>query len=345
MIQNNKFKEALVKSAKLIVFMGIGTILLWMVYKDQPFDQIISALKKANFFWILLTMPIALLSHISRAIRWNILIDSLGYKARNINVFFSVMIMYLSNTAIPRSGEIVRCGIIKKYENIPFSKLLGTVFVERLTDFLMLVVLILITVFTQLHVFSNFFRNNEVIMNKSLTGNQVLFLFLTVSLLIILAILFFIFRKKLFHSRIMQKISNIFMNFMDGIKTVKRLKNRRAYLFHSIFIWTMYFLMIYISFKSFEFTKELNLLTGITLLVMSSIGFVVPSPGGFGSWHFMIIETLVIFGIKQQPDANAFALAVHGSMTILIVVAGFICLVLLPFFNKIQDKNNQHHPV
>jgi hypothetical protein len=178
-------------------------------------------------------------------------------------------------------------------------------------------------------------------MNKSFTGNQVLLLFLTISLLAILAVLALIFRKKLFRLRIIQKISNIFMNFIEGIKTIKKLKKRWAYLFHSFFIWIMYFLMIYISFKSFEFTNGLTLLTGITLLVMSSIGFVVPSPGGFGSWHFMVIETLVIFGIKQQPDANAFALAVHGSMTILIVVAGFICLILLPFFNK----NNQYHTV
>ena len=116
-------KEKLYTALRFAVFLGIGLFLFWLVYKDQPIGKIIDALKEANYLWIGLSLVLGLLSHVSRALRWNILINSLGYKPRTINTFFAVMIMYLSNTAIPRSGEIARCGVLKKYEGVPFSKL------------------------------------------------------------------------------------------------------------------------------------------------------------------------------------------------------------------------------
>ncbi|MDF1546427.1 MAG: lysylphosphatidylglycerol synthase domain-containing protein, partial [Bacteroidales bacterium] len=119
---------------------------------------------------------------------------------------------------------------------------------------------------------------------------------------------------------------------------IKNLEKKWLFIAHSFFIWIMYFLMIYVTFWSFEFTSHLSLLTGLTIFVMASFGMVAPSPGGIGTWHFMVIETLVIYGVERTPDASAFAFAAHGTMTLLIIVVGLISLLLIPIYNKKTAK-------
>ncbi len=297
-------------------------------------NEIVKALKEANYFWIGVALVISLFSHLSRALRWNILINSLNYNPKPINTFFAVMIMYLSNTAIPRSGEIARCGIIKRYEGVPFSKLLGTVVVERTIDFLMLFILLFIVLITQFPVIIQFVENNPTV------GDKFSFLSETTNLIIIgvFSLMFiaalFLLRNKMKNTIFYLKIKELLKNFWEGIKTVKGLKQKWLFIAHSLFIWIMYFLMIYVTFWSFKFTEHLSILTGLTIFVMASFGMVAPSPGGIGTWHFMVIETLVIYGIERTPDANAFAFAAHGTMTLMLVVVGLISLILIPVLNK-----------
>jgi uncharacterized protein (TIRG00374 family) len=327
-------KEKLFTILRFLVFLSIGLLLFWLVYKDQPMDEIVEALKEANYFWIGIALIISLFSHLSRALRWNILINSLNYKPKTINTFFAVMIMYLSNTAIPRSGEIARCGIIKRYEGVPFSKLLGTVVVERAIDFLMLFILLAIVLITQFPVIIQFIENNPTV------GDKFAFLGKTTNLIIIgaFSLMFiaalFLLRNKMKNTIFYLKIKELTKNFWEGIKTVRSLERKWLFIAHSLFIWIMYFLMIYVAFWSFEFTEHLSLLTGLTIFVMASFGMVAPSPGGIGTWHFMVIEALVIYGIDRTPDANAFAFAAHGTMTLMLVIVGLISLALIPVVNK-----------
>lgn len=321
-----------------LTFAAIGIFLFWLVYKDQPVGEIISALKNADYFYIGVSFIMGFLSHLSRALRWKILINSIGYYPKTLNTFFSVLVMYLSNTAIPRSGEITRCGLLKKYENVPFSKLIGTVIIERAIDFVILLILLVIVLISQFGIITEFLDKNpgtedklRILFNP---GNLVLFFSFTG----LIIFLFYVGRKKLKNSLFYKKILEIMLNMLEGIKAISRLDKKWQFIAHSIFIWTMYFLMIYIVFQSFTFTTHLGLLTGLTVFVMASFGMVAPSPGGIGTWHFMVIETLVIYGINKFPDANAFALATHGSMTIFIVILGFISLLLLPVYNK-KEKN------
>jgi glycosyltransferase 2 family protein len=323
---------------RFLTFAAVGIFLFWLVYKDQPVGEIISALKNADYFYIGVSFIMGFLSHLSRALRWKILINSIGYYPKTLNTFLSVLVMYLSNTAIPRSGEITRCGLLKKYENVPFSKLIGTVIIERAIDFVILLILLVIVLISQFGIITEFLDKNpgtedklRILFNP---GNLVLFFSFTG----LIIFLFYVGRKKLKNSLFYRKILEVMLNMLEGMKAIGRLDKKWQFIAHSIFIWTMYFLMIYIVFQSFTFTTHLGLLTGLTIFVMASFGMVAPSPGGIGTWHFMVIETLVIYGINKFPDANAFALATHGSMTIFIVILGFISLLLLPVYNK-KEKN------
>ncbi len=336
-------KNKIYKLLRFLIFITVGLFLFWLVYRDQPMDEIVAALKDANYFWIFISFVIALLSHISRALRWNILINSLGYKPKSLNTFFSVMIMYLSNTAIPRSGEITRCGILKKYEKIPFSKLLGTVVVERAIDFVMLFIMLGIVLITQLSVIVEFINKNPEVKNKFAFIHNTNLILIFVFALVALVVVTFLFRKAFKNSFIYLKVKGLVLNFWEGIKTVGSLDKKWEFIAHSLFIWLAYFLMIYVTFWAFQFTAHLSVLTGLTVFVMASFGMVAPSPGGIGTWHFMAIETLVIYGVAKTPDASAFAFAAHGSMTLFVVFVGLISIILIPVVNNKQVGDTSHN--
>ena len=145
------------------MFFSVGIFIFWWVSKDQDINELKEALKNADYTWILVSLILGILSHISRAMRWDILIRSMGYKNKTINSLFSVLIMYLSNLAVPRSGEVIRCGVMSRTENIPFTKLLGTVFIERIIDFIVLFILLAIVLITQLPVVLSMLENNPEI--------------------------------------------------------------------------------------------------------------------------------------------------------------------------------------
>ncbi len=326
--------ENIKKALKITIFFVIGIVIFWWVYKDQPVEEIKKSLEHANWWWIGLSLILAFLSHWSRAVRWNILINPLGYKPRNINAFFAVMITYLSNMAIPRSGELARCGTMAKYEKVPFAKLVGTVFIDRVFDFIMLFLLLGIVLVTQFPVVEKIIEKNPGIQERfSNLFSSPITLFLIFGIFILILLILWILRNKIKKLSIYSKIKEILLSVFEGIKTVIHMKRKAEFIFHTIFIWLMYFIMIYVCFFAFDATSELDIFTGLTVFVMSSFGMVIPSPGGIGTWHFMVIQTLTIYDISTV-DASAFAFATHGAMTLFLIILGVLSFILLPIVNK-----------
>lgn len=330
-------KETIKKTIKITLFILIGLLLFWLVYKNQDIETIKSALKKANYWWLLLSIFLGILSHISRAVRWRLLIEPLGYKPRRLTLFYSVMIMYLTNLAIPRSGEIVRCSITNRYEKVPFTSLLGTVITERIIDMIILLLLAVVVAITQFSVVIDFLNNNESAqqtIDKIGQSAGILISILVVG--VISLVLLFVFRKKITKTKLYKKFQKLIDDFIAGIKSVAALKNKWEFIAHSLFIWCMYFIMIYVAFMAFDFTKDFGLMVGLTAFVMASFGMVFPSPGGIGSWHFMVIETLFIYGLNKT-DGSAFAFGTHESQLAMLIVVGFISLIAI---SLIKPKNS-----
>jgi len=324
------------KVIKPIIFALIGVAILWLVFIAVDANKIFDALKKANYFWIFLSLLIGLLSHLSRAIRWNILIRPLGYKPSNKNLFMAVMVMYLANTAVPRSGEFTRCGIIKQYEGIPFRKLLGTVVVERMIDLIMLILLLFIVLISQHGIILDFFQQNvsENLFRKLSSK----YLWIIIGIVFSSSFVgFYIFRLKFKHTTLYKKFEESTKSVLEGIRTIRKLDNKLAFVGHSIFIYVMYYLMIYVCFFAFDFTSHLGMLAGLSIFVLASLGMVAPSPGGLGTWHVMAIGTLLMYGISAE-DGTAFSIAVHGATTLMLIVVGAVSYFLLPIFNRKKIK-------
>ncbi len=343
MIQKQILKKKILNVLKIVLFACIGVFLFWLVYRKQDIGEIKNALLQADIKWAVVAVILGLLSHLSRAFRWKILLKPMGYNPKVKNLFFSIMIMYLTNTAIPRSGEFIRCGVVDRYEKIPFSKLLGTVVAERVVDVIILAILTFVIMVTQYSVIIGFIDNNpEIVANlsKILNSTPIIILLFVVGIGIV--ILLYVFRKKLVKTKIFKKIEGTLKNLLAGFKTVISLKeNKLAFIFHSIFIWAMYFLMTYVVLLCFDETKNLSVLTGLTIFVLTAYGMVIPSPGGIGTWHFIAIETLIVYGIAQDPIGNTYAIVAHSSQTIMVVVVGLISLILLPILNNNKTIKNK----
>jgi uncharacterized protein (TIRG00374 family) len=327
-------KQGIFKTLKFASFFLLGILIFWMVYKDQDFNHIKSVLSnRVNYFWIVVSLFLGLLSHISRTIRWNLMIEPLGRKPRILNTFLAVMVGYLMNLALPRMGEISRCGVLARYEKISFTKLIGTVVIERLIDVLMLLSLLLVVVLTQFGQVLEFLNNNPEVNAKL---QKVIFSPVLIGGLLTLFVILWISRHKIRESAVVKKIKGFVSQFVEGVRSIQKMKNKGAFIFHSIFIWVLYFLMLYCVFFSFGFTSHLMPLAGLTVFVFGSFGMVAPVQGGIGAWHFMVIEALALYGV-DRADGKVFALLAHGSTTVMLIVLGLIGLLALPFVNERPD--------
>jgi len=318
------------------LFLSIGVFLFWYVYRDQKIDDILKKVKEVNFNWIWISLIAGILSHISRALRWRMMAKSMNYNPSFANSFFSVMATYIINLAVPRLGEIARPSIIKKYEKIPFAETLGTIILERIIDIIILLLLTLFVTIVEFKTVVKFFENNPDISNKFQNFNyqKASVIFGIIAIISIVVIIYL--RKKFKHTKIYKKFKELMLSFYAGLKSFKKIKQKFWFIFHSIFIWLMYIFMIYISFYAFDYTKNITFIQGLTIFVAGSYGMVAPVQGGIGAWHFMIISTLIIFGLDFS-DAQIFALVVHSMQTLLIIVLGAISLIALPIVNR---KNN-----
>lgn len=331
-------KKKILNSLKIVGFILIGVVLFWLVYRNQDITTIKESIINANYWWLGLSIILGIMSHTSRVLRWQLLINPLGYKPRNTTLFYSVMVMYLSNLAVPRSGEFVRCSIVNRYEKVPFTALLGTVVTERIIDVIILAFLTIFVLIFQSSVLFNFLKNNpdsqQTLDNLS---NYVWIFGLLAVLGILFILLLIVYRKRIKQTKIYLKFQKIISNFIDGLKSFKTVEKKGLFLFHSIFIWLLYVIMLIVAFKAFESTSELGFMAALTVFVMSAFGTVFPSPGGIGSYHFMVRETLFIYGVSRA-NGLAFAFLAHGTQLILFLVFGLISLLIISALKSIDSK-------
>ncbi|MCC8173360.1 MAG: flippase-like domain-containing protein [Odoribacter sp.] len=327
----NKYKQII----KFFIFLLISVFLFWLVYRDQSWSELKEILTyDVNYWWVGVAAIMGILSHISRALRWQLVATSMGYHIRFPNSFMGIMIGYFANLIIPRMGEFTRCGVVAKYEDIPFSKLLGTIVTERIIDMIILLLLTLFVIFAQFNQIDTFLEKNPGIEEKALSLINSIWLWV-----IVIAFPFVIYFSWLIlkRTRVKDKISNFGRGLKEGLISVKDVKQKGLFIFYSLFIWLMYYLMFYVCFFCFDFTSHLGPLVGLTVFILGSYGMVAPVQGGIGAWHFMVISAMLIYlpntpGIESMT--KTFALLTHGAMTLLYIVVGVICLVAIPIYNK-----------
>lgn len=334
-------KERLLKIAKFTGFLAIGLVLLYLAFKGINLESLKDDFKDARYSWVFLSLLFALIAYVSRAVRWNLIIEPLGYKPLLKNTFFAMMVGYLANFAFPRIGEITRCATLGKKEKIPVDKLVGTVIVERIIDFLSLLILLAILIIFRFETFGNFFRENVFIPlgNKiSRTLDFSLLIWIALGSIFVLAlVIYIVFREQLSRIRLISKGKDIIKGIIEGLKTVYKLKKRGWFIFHSIFIWMNYWMMTWVVVFALPATSGLKIIDGLFILVIGGLAMSAPVQSGIGAFHWIVSRGLVAVytGITLE-EGLVFATISHESQSFFAILLGTLSFILI--FRKKRDK-------
>lgn len=317
--------QRLKKKLKIIFPILLGVFLVWYSYTiTSPEDriQILKYIREANWAWVALSIFIGMLSHISRAIRWNYLLEPLGYRPKLANNVMIILMAYLTNLGIPRSGEFLRATALATYEDVPFEKGFGTIVTERVIDILMLLLVIIMALFAQTDIIMGYLDTHG--MGMSLTLG-------VVTLALILAFLALVILRRTTH-RWAIRIKDLIKGLLDGVLSIFKMKNKWVFIAHTLFIWGAYILMFWII--KFTVPETIDLSLGELLVGFVAGAFAMTATnGGLGLYPIAVSASLALFGISGA-SGDAFGWIMWISQTLMVVLFGAISFLLLPLWNR-----------
>lgn len=317
--------KSLKKFLKIFVPIAFGLFLVWYSYDaTTPEDrqQIIHYISNASPFWVTLSVLIAILSHISRAIRWRYLLEPMGYRPKLINSILIVLISYFANLGIPRSGEFLRATALTTYEKVPFEKGFGTIVTERVIDLLMLLSVILITLVLQTDIILGFLEEKGV----NLIG--------AIGILVVgisgLFVGTYIIRKS--KSPLAQKLKSFLNGLLDGVLSIFKMKKKWPFILHTLFIWVAYIGMFWVIKHTVAETTSLSLSQLLVAFVAGAFAMSTTN-GGIGLYPIAVSAALGIYGISSV-SGDAFGWIMWIAQTLMVVIFGTISFIVLPLLNR-----------
>lgn len=319
-----------------LFFLGLGIFLVWWsLRKVSPQDWADMKHSLANArYWLIVPVVIALLaSHYSRAIRWKILMEPLGYEPKISNTYLAVLIGYMANLAIPRLGEILKCTVLARYEKVPADKLVGTIVAERAFDVICLVIVMLVTLFTQTDIIGDFLSSKiRELFGSKTGGGSGTKLIIILSVIVVFIITLWILFRKFGHFSFVQKIKKIVKGVWHGLISVRYIRKKGWFVFHTLFIWAMYLVSVRIGMFAMSETSVYGFKPSLSVLSTGSIAMIL-TPSGIGAYPFFVQGTMELYGLREIIG-KAFGWLMWSVQFFQQLLSGFVALSLLPYLNK-----------
>jgi len=334
--------KSIIQAGKFIAFLAVGILLLWIAFRTVNFKALVSDLKGANYYWLILSTLFGLFGYLSRARRWIILINPLGYNPKYWNTFHSMMSGYMANLALPRIGEITRCVALGKKEKIPVDQLIGTVVIERTIDFISLLIIMFGLFFTSGSRIREYLNASIIVPFRekvlSVFGAAWILWAIVIGLSAISLYLLFRYKKELRKIKFFSKMFDLAHGVINGLKTISKLKRNWEFIFHTIFIWLNYALMTWIVVFCLESTSHLSFANSIFILVVGGLAMSAPVQGGIGAYHYFVSRGIAFVGGVSIEDGSAYAILTHESQLVLILILGALAFYKLS--RKYQKNGN-----
>ncbi|MEN9547538.1 MAG: hypothetical protein RIR12_129 [Bacteroidota bacterium] len=319
-----------------IFFLGLGVFLAWWSIKDLTAAEktdIKNALRSINYGLIPPVLALLWLSHFVRGLRWKLLIDSLGYNVQRKNTFFAVLIGYFTNQALPRMGEVIKCTVLSRHEQVPIDKLIGTIILERMIDAICLLIVFCLTLVIQPHLYTQIM---DALFTKPNTSNadqnsSTWVFYLVMALGVLIFIGWLIIKKKSL-AELWQIIKKAGISIWQGISAVRLLKKKGQFVLLTVIIWAVYLMGGYIGFLAFNETVHYGIPAAFTVLSTGSIGMIA-TPGGIGAYPIMVQQGMMMYGLSAAI-ALAYGWALWLAQVAATSLGGIISFVAMPFFNK-----------
>lgn len=315
--------------------MLLGAVILSWTYRDFDWSQVNHVFwSEMDWGWMLFSLPFGILAQMFRGWRWKQTLEPIGEHPQMRHCVRSIFVSYAANLLVPRVGEISRCGILKKYDGVSFTKSLGTVVTERMIDSACILLITGFTLLSQMGVFSVFFKETGTDLHFIASKfAPVHYIILGISSLAILVLLLYIVKKLSFFTKVKEK----FQNLCVGIFSLRDVKNKPLFALYTAGIWVSYILHFSLTLYAFNFTSHLGFVASLVMFAVGSIAVIVPTPNGAGPWHFAVITMLTLYGVGEE-EAGIFALLVHSIQTLLIIVLGVWGLIALSLEMNNQNK-------
>jgi uncharacterized protein (TIRG00374 family) len=340
-VPKKKWSKVLAGALKYVLFLALSAWLLYISFKDVAWSELVESLRNVNYWWVGASMLTGWMAIVARALRWRIIIEPLGYRPSLRNTYDAVMLTYLANFAMPRLGEVARCGALRKTEKVPFESLLGTVVLERVFDILCLLIVIILVVGLRIDMFGAFLYNEIwqplVEQNPGTAGSS--WLVILSAAFVATCILLFIFRKKLLQFRVVQKINKLLKGLIDGLKTGFHLERKNRFFAYTFVIWLLYFLQSYTVMHAMSETASLGATDALFLMMVGALGWVVPVPGGLGAYHVLLAQALLVMYAIPWELGVVFATISHETQAVMMIVFGFLSLAAILLAGKKRPCN------
>ncbi len=346
MKESKRGKNITLVILKYIASLSFAGLIIYFLFRNQDPAALIEKISEVEIGWVFLSIICGGWAYINRGMRWIVLIDALGYKSSKLNSISSVSVGYFTNLFIPRAGEITRCTALNRVEKIPVDKLFGTILVERVIDLVFLISLFLLTLILKLDLILRFFTELGSQSSDSTTLGSTKY-YVLISILMFFVLAYYLLKKWIIKTSFYEKIIEFVDGLKEGFKSIKKMKRKLSFWFHTFSIWIMYFLMTYVCFFAIEETSHLTISDGLFLLVLGGIGMVIPTPGGIGSYHAIVMIGLSVLGVgkvylgEDGDPANPallFPAIVHAAQTLVAIIMGSVGMILL-FINKKEQKS------
>lgn len=318
---------------KIAVSAALGAAILWWMYRGFDWASLRLAFTSGmDWTWMWLSFPFGILAQVFRGLRWRQVLRPLGYRPRVSTSINAVFLSYASSLVVPRSGEVLRCGVLKRYDGVSFSRGVGTVVTERVVDMLMIGLLSAVVFLFQIPVFLDFFARTGVSIGGFMSQFTATGWLVTIlSLLLIVATGVALLRRYELFARTRSLIDEL----VQGLLSIRHVDGLGLFLFYSVAIWVCYFLHFYLTFFCFASTAGLGMDVAMVAFVVGTFAVLVPTPNGAGPWHFAVKTVLMLNGVAGD-DGALFALIVHTVQTLLVAVLGLWAVVALGMTRKLK---------
>ncbi|MHA6279209.1 lysylphosphatidylglycerol synthase transmembrane domain-containing protein [Salinimicrobium sp. CAU 1759] len=318
-------KKKLIKFSRTFLPLLLGIFLIWYSLSSATpaeREELWNNIKLADLKWVYLSVFLGILSHLSRAYRWKYLLEPLGYKPHLANSFMAVMGGYLANLGVPRSGEVLRGATISTYEKIPFDKAFGTIVSERIADLAMVLIITTFGFLIQTEGLVNYFEENNI--------NP--FISIGIFLVFIIFGVFVLNLVRRSNHPFMVKIKEFARGLLEGMRSIVRMKKKKEFIFHTLFIWTMYLLMFYVIKFAIPETNTLSIAGFMAAFIVGTFA-ITTTNGGIGVYPIAMGAVLLLFGVNQQAG-EAFGWIMWGSQTLMVLILGGLSFLFLPIYNQ-----------
>lgn len=314
----------------ILVSIIVAGLFIWLAIRNVDMSELWEQIRGVTLYWLPFFIIMLLVSHYLRAERWRLLLTKDYSDIRRSTLFAGVMMGYFFNALVPRLGEVTRPVYVARQHKMSSSNLIGTIVIERLFDMATLLVLALFAALYLVQDLSGF---------QSLFGTEGwpwyiylvlpgLFIILGAGIWIIRKVLISMERREQISSPLMAKIVQKGRSFSDGIVSIRHVKNWPLFLLLTAGIWFGYVIMAWLPFFMMNLQEiyGLTITDAVVLTIVSSVGVSIPTPGGIGSYHLLIQQSLWVLYQVPVVTALTYATVAHGATVIAVLIIGPLTL-------------------